>query len=253
MELREKIRHVAELIKESRNVVFLTGAGISVPSGIPDFRSSNGLYAKYGQEIFDIDHFHAHPDKFYAFAKEGLISMLDCQPNAAHRLIAELEEKGYVRGVITQNIDGLHQKAGSKKVAELHGNARMWHCLKCAKRFDVTDPMQRDELLTNNFRCSCGGLTKPDIVFFGELLPMDEWAKAEKWTKACDVFITVGTSLVVYPASTLPLLAYEKGAFVAIVNKGPTGLDKLAEHQNLKIDIDVLEFAELFKSVFESL
>jgi len=244
---REKIRYLAEAIQKSKNVVFLTGAGISVPSGIPDFRSPNGLYAKYGQEIFDIEHFHAFPDKFYAFAKEGLITMLDCQPNPVHKLIAELEERGYVKGVITQNIDGLHQKAGSRKVAELHGNARMWHCLKCSKRFDITDNTQREELLKNNFRCSCGGLTKPDIVFFGEILPIDEWAKAEKWATTCDVFVTVGTSLFVYPASTLPLIAYEKGAFVAIINKGPTGLDKLAQYPNLKIEIDVLEFARLFK------
>ncbi|WP_033192444.1 MULTISPECIES: SIR2 family NAD-dependent protein deacylase [Fervidobacterium] len=231
---------LAQMLKNSRFVVALTGAGVSVPSGIPDFRSPNGLYAKYGQDIFDIEQFYKNPDRFYNFAKEGLISMLQAEPNEVHRMLAKLEEKGLLKGVITQNIDGLHQKAGSKNVAEIHGSVRVWNCLKCAKRYEILDESHREFLLSRDFRCSCGGLTKPDITFFGEMLPMNEFTKAQKWAESSNLFITLGTSLVVYPAAQLPIYALRNGAKLVIVNRGETPLDTYA---TFKFDTDLVEFS----------
>ncbi|QIV79210.1 NAD-dependent protein deacylase [Fervidobacterium pennivorans subsp. keratinolyticus] len=241
----------SEELKKSKFVVALTGAGVSVPSGIPDFRSPNGLYAKYGQDIFEIDEFYRNPDRFYNFAREGLIPMLSAQPNIVHNMLARLEEAGILKGVITQNIDGLHQKAGSRNVAEIHGSVRVWNCLKCAKRYEILDDKQREFLLSTNFRCSCGGLLKPDITFFGEILPMDEFAKAQKWAESSDLFLTLGTSLVVYPAAQLPIHALKNGAKLVIVNKGETPLDRYA---TFKFDIDLIEFSnKLLKALNISL
>ncbi|MFN4201159.1 NAD-dependent deacylase [Fervidobacterium riparium] len=235
------INHIVELINKSSNIVVLTGAGVSVPSGVPDFRSPNGLYTKYGQDIFDIDEFNRNPDRFYAFAREGLLSMLEVKPNLMHLLLAELEKLGKLKGVITQNIDGLHTKAGNRNVAEIHGSVRIWNCLRCSRRYEILDFAQREFLLSNNFRCSCGGLTKPDIVFFGEMLPLNEFTKAQNWAIKSDVFLAIGTSLVVYPAAQLPLYALRNGAKLVIITKGDTPLDRYAY---LKFDVDLIEFAE---------
>lgn len=245
--MEEKIEEFLQILKTSQYVTVLTGAGISVPSGIPDFRSPNGLYSRYGEEIFDIERFNSDPEHFYQFAKEGLFEMLNAQPNVAHKLLAQLEKIGKVKGVITQNIDGLHTKAGSNNVAEIHGTVRTWHCLKCLKRYNVLDEKERDALIERHFRCTCGGLTKPDIVFFGEMLPIDEFSKAEKWAKNSDLFIAIGTSLVVYPAAQLPLYAIRNGAKFVIVTKGETPFDRYAD---IKFDVDIEEFSKL---LFEKL
>jgi len=251
MDFDKLIEKFSEELKKSKFVVALTGAGVSVPSGIPDFRSPNGLYAKYGQDIFEIDEFYRNPDRFYNFAREGLIPMLSAQPNVVHHMLAKLEKAGILKGVITQNIDGLHQKAGSRNVAEIHGSVRVWNCLKCAKRYEILDDKQREFLLSTNFRCSCGGLLKPDITFFGEILPMDEFAKAQKWAESSDLFLTLGTSLVVYPAAQLPIHALKNGAKLVIVNKGETPLDRYA---TFKFDIDLIEFSnKLLKALNISL
>ncbi|HOP82614.1 MAG TPA: NAD-dependent protein deacylase [Fervidobacterium sp.] len=240
--MKDQIGEFVRILKDSQYVTVLTGAGVSVPSGIPDFRSPNGLYSRYGENIFDIEYFNSNPDRFYQFAKEGLFEMLDAQPNAAHKFLVKLEEIGKVKGVITQNIDGLHTKAGSTNVAEIHGTVRTWHCLKCLKRYNVLDETERNLLTERNFRCTCGGLTKPDIVFFGEMLPMNEFSKAENWAKNSDLFIAMGTSLVVYPAAQLPLYAIGNGAKFVIVTKGETPFDKYAD---MKFGADVAQFAEL--------
>ncbi|MCX7654865.1 MAG: hypothetical protein N2Z58_09360 [Fervidobacterium sp.] len=159
----EKVLKLRDLLLGSNFCVVLTGAGVSVPSGIPDFRSASGVYAKYGQEIFDINVFKSNPERFYEFAKQELFKMLDVQPNEVHNLIAILEQKGIVKGLITQNIDDLHRRAGSRQIAQIHGNVRVWNCLRCNKRYELYDESQKSELLVNKFRCSCGGLTKPDI------------------------------------------------------------------------------------------
>lgn len=235
-------KRFVETICSAKYLVAFTGAGVSVPSGLPDFRSPDGLYAKYGQRVFEIEFFEEEPDAFYNFAREGLVSMCNAEPNVVHTFLASLEERGLLRGVITQNIDGLHQRAGNKNVAEIHGTVRTWRCLKCARRFHFMDQNERNALLRRNFRCECGGLTRPDIVFFGELLPIDEFGKAERWSKMADVFVVLGSSLVVYPAAQLPILALKNGAKLVILNRGPTGLD---EYATLKIDSDLVRFVEL--------
>lgn len=241
METLNKIDKLANWLKNSKFCVALTGAGVSVPSGIPDFRSSNGVYAKYGQEIFDIDTFNSAPEKFYEFARKELLKMLSANPNRFHKFFAELEKIGLLKGIITQNIDNLHKKAGNQNVAEIHGSVRTWTCLKCFKRYDLLYEKDINEILTNNFKCYCGGYTKPDIVFFGEMLPLTEFSKAENWAKKSDLFITIGTSLAVYPAAQLPATARSSDAKLVIINKTATPFDKIA---NLKIDMDVIDFAE---------
>lgn len=245
----EKINELYNWLRKSRFCVVLTGAGVSVPSGIPDFRSSNGVYDKYGQDIFDIEVFHKNPDKFYEFAKEELVKMIDTEPNEIHYLLAEFEREGIVKGVVTQNIDNLHKKAGSVNVSEIHGNVRIWNCLKCTKRYDLFDESNREELIRNNFRCSCRGLTKPNIIFFGEMLPMNEFSKAETWAKQSDLFITMGTSLVVYPAAQLPIYAKNNGAKLVIITNSKTPLDDYAD---LKIEMDLTIFAKVLGSIKRS-
>lgn len=240
------VRTLYEWLQNSKFCTVLTGAGVSVPSGIPDFRSSNGVYAKYGQDIFDIEIFQKNPDKFYKFAKEELLKMIDSKPNEIHYLLAKLEKDKIVKGCITQNIDNLHKKAGSTNVAEIHGNVRVWNCLKCTKRYDLYDEKQRNELLRDNFRCTCGGMTKPNIVFFGEMLPLNEFSKAETWANESDLFIAMGTSLVVYPAAQLPLYAKRKGAKLVIITNGKTPLDSYAD---LKIKKDLIEFVSLIMNI----
>ncbi|WP_241241341.1 NAD-dependent protein deacylase [Fervidobacterium sp. 2310opik-2] len=247
MENLEEILTLVSWLKNSKFTTVLTGAGVSVPSGIPDFRSKNGVYSKWGQEIFDIDLFHQNPDRFYEFAKQELIKMLDVEPNEIHYLLAYLEKLNIVKGVITQNIDNLHKKAGSQKVAEIHGNVRTWSCLKCGKRYDLFNSQHKEFLIDRNFRCECGGVTKPDIVFFGEMLPLNEYSKAENWAKESDVFIAMGTSLVVYPAAQLPIYAKHSGAKLCIVNKNETAFDDYAD---LAIHIDLIDFAKEVKRYF---
>ena len=246
--LEKMTRLFLEYLLNSKSAVVLTGAGISVPSGIPDFRSPNGLYAKYGKDIFDIEAFLKNPERFYSFSREGLISMLDAEPNQVHYLLAKLEDRGLIKGVITQNIDGLHTKAGSKNVVEIHGSVRTWSCLKCGKSYEMMNNENKTYLLEHDFRCSCGGLTKPDITFFGEMLPLQEFSKAQRWAEKSDVFITMGTSLAVYPAAQLPIYALRNNAKLFIINKGETELDKYAM---IKIEAELSEFCNYLEKLIE--
>ena len=237
-------RELLEKIKASHHVVALTGAGVSTESGIPDFRGPNGLYSKYPENIFDIDYFYAEPEGFYRFWREALLPMSEAQPNDAHTLLAELESRSLLEAVITQNIDGLHQKAGSKNVIELHGNIFEYYCTRCGK---VRSLESVKKLLESNPvpRCDCGGLIRPNIVFFGESLPMHALSEATRHARECDLMIVLGSSLVVYPAAQLPIIAKEHGAKLIIVNKGKTGLDDLAD---FKFDRNLSDFArELIK------
>jgi NAD-dependent deacetylase len=227
------IKRIAELILNHLTVAF-TGAGISTESGIPDFRSENGIYSKYGKEIFDINFFYNNPEKFYEFAKEAFLPMYNASPNAAHRLLAKLEEKGYLMGVITQNIDNLHYKAGSKNVAEIHGNAIKFYCTRCKKRYSIQQVLE-------SFYCSCGGLIRPDIVFFGENLHNEDWEKSLKLIEKAEVMIVIGSSLVVYPAAYLPILFKRKSGKLIIINKTITELDDLAD---IKVNSSAANFAE---------
>lgn len=225
--LRE-IQQAVSLLRAAEHVVALTGAGVSTPSGIPDFRSeSSGLW-NYADpfDVASLWAFHDHPERFYRWLRPVLKQLMVAQPNAAHRVLAEMERAGRLQMVITQNIDSLHQGAGSQHVVELHGHTRTATCLAC----DYSLPAQ--SLLAQVLNggapppCPrCGGLLKPDVILFGEPLPYDALSAAQQAALACDVMLVVGTSLEVMPAADLPLLAKRRGARLILVNRAPTAVD----------------------------
>lgn len=220
-----------EKIKEhSGRVTILTGAGVSTASGIPDFRSPNGIYSKYDpEELFGLDNFLSNPAYFYNFAVENIFTMKDAKPNSTHYMIAKLELLHLVKGVITQNIDMLHERAGSVNLAEVHGSIKQGHCLSCGKRYLLHEIYSR-ALKANDkvARCDCGGVIKPDIVFFGESLPDSETRKAYDMLEESTLIIAMGTSLAVYPAASFPNVVLQNGGELIIVNIGQTFLDSKA-------------------------
>lgn len=236
--------NLIELLKSCRYGVALTGAGISTPSGIPDFRSPTGLYSKYPENVFDIDYLYNNPEGFYRFCKEALIPMADAKPNVAHYLLAKLEQKGYIKAVITQNIDGLHQKAGNQNVIELHGSIYNYYCIKCLRRYTIDD-VKNMLSKTSVPKCNCSGMIRPDIVFFGEQLPQKALSEAEYHSVNCDLMIVFGSSLLVYPAAQFPYIAKMNGSKLIIVNSGRTGLDHICD---LKIEKELSTFANEFFS-----
>ncbi len=220
------IEKVAKLLANSKHAVVFTGAGISAESGIPTFRGKNGLWRRFDpEEVASIQGFMRNPKAFWNFAKE-LILKTKAEPNAGHYAIAELEKMGIVKAVITQNIDMLHQKAGSKRVLELHGSLKFVDCLECGKTYRWEDLI--DEIEKGEVRCDCGSLyLKPRIVFFGESLPKKVLSDAIEEAKRSDVFIVVGSSLQVYPAASIPFIAKDHGAKLVIINVDPTDKDWL--------------------------
>ncbi len=225
-----KARRIAEKIVEAKGcTVALTGAGISTPSGIPDFRSPGGLWSKLDPSIFDISYFNFRPDITWLKYLEIIEEIKDKQPNQAHRALAELEAKELLKAVITQNIDGLHQKAGSRKVLEIHGNAYRAVCTACGARYPIDESLERVRKGEPPKCPKCGGLLKPDVVFFGEPLPYKVYIEALRLARTCRVFLAIGSSLVVQPAASLPLHARSSGAFLAIINLQPTPLDPVAD------------------------
>ena len=216
----DTIRRLKELVEESDNIVFFGGAGVSTESGIPDFRSTDGLYHQqfdYPPEtILSHTFFYQHPEYFFKFYREKMLP-LDYQPNEAHKKLAALEQAGKLRAIVTQNIDGLHQKAGSQEVLELHGSVLRNHCTRCGKFYGV-------ERIVNSRgipRCTCGGIIKPDVVLYEESLDEDVMARAIHYIRQADVLIIGGTSLVVYPAAGL--IQYYRGHKLAVINKGGAG------------------------------
>ena len=222
----DKIERFAEYLKEADRIAVLTGAGISTESGIPDFRSAGGLYRTMtSEEIFDIGLFQKHPESFYSAIAPVWRKILNAEPNAGHRALAELEKKHRKRVmVVTQNIDGLHTKAGSGEVAEIHGSFRTLTCLECEKNVcsnGFTGDLEAGRVL----RCpSCGGLLKPDITFYGEPLPPAPFAAAERAMWEARLLLVLGTSLVVHPAASLPREC-DSGIPYVIVNKTETWFD----------------------------
>jgi len=239
--LMESANEFFKFIKNSSKVVVLTGAGVSTDCGIPDFRSSNGLYSRYDpNRVFDIEYFLHNPSYFYDFARKEILKMVETKPSSTHYMLAKLEQIGLLKAVVTQNIDLLHQKAGSKNVIELHGNIKDAYCLDCEKRYDFLEILKSRNDVP---RCEeCGGLIKPDIVFFGEMLSQRALEEAFYLAKNSDLMIVMGSSLVVQPAASLPLYAMEKGAKFLIVNKGETALDHLATR---KYEFNLSEFSEM--------
>jgi NAD-dependent deacetylase len=212
---------IAERIVRSRYAIALTGAGISVESGIPDFRSAGGLWSKYDPlEFAYIEAFRANPAKVWKMLVELDEILLKAKPNGAHLVLAELEKRGILRAVITQNIDSLHQRAGSTVVVEFHGNNRILRCDRCSRRF----PREGVSLESLPPRCSCGSALRPDLVFFGETIPTDAYHQAMAAAEKCDFMLIVGTSASVAPASNLPLLAKRKGAFLLEINPQASGI-----------------------------
>ena len=207
-------------ITESDNIVFFGGAGVSTESGIPDFRSTDGLYHQkfdYPPEtILSHTFFYQHPEYFFKFYREKMLP-LDYQPNEAHKKLAALEQAGKLRAIVTQNIDGLHQKAGSQEVLELHGSVLRNHCTRCGKFYGV----ERIAESRGVPRCTCGGIIKPDVVLYEESLDEDVMARAIHYIRQADVLIIGGTSLVVYPAAGL--IQYYRGHKLAVINKGGAG------------------------------
>ncbi len=212
-------------VQESDNIVFFGGAGVSTESNIPDFRSVDGLYnQKYEyppEQILSHSFFIRQPEEFYRFYRDKMI-FLDAKPNMAHQVLAELEQQGKVKAVITQNIDGLHQKAGSKNVLELHGSVHRNYCEKCGKFYSVEEILQSDGVP----RCSCGGRIKPDVVLYEEGLDQDILSKAVSYISHADVLIVGGTSLTVYPAAGL--VDYYHGEKLVLINKSVTAFDNEA-------------------------
>ncbi len=232
-DLTARIERVADLILESRRLVVFTGAGISTESGIPDFRGPGGLWTRFDPDDFTIDKFLSSPDsrrkQWYLF-REGLMSD-KAMPNAAHIAIAELYRMGRLNCIITQNIDNLHQKAGvpDDKVFELHGNMKWAVCLDCGRRFPFEEIKSRIESGEEIPDCpSCRGTLKPDIVMFGEQLPYKVLEEAGLRSRAADLFIVIGSTLVVYPAAYMPVYAVDSGAKLVIINIGDTPMDRKA-------------------------
>ena len=227
------IEQLADLIVESKRIVVFTGAGVSTESGIPDFRSPGGIWSKYNPEEFTYQKFLSSPEtrrnQWKMFTEGGLI--MEAEPNPAHYAIAELYQLGKLDCVITQNVDNLHQKAGvpEDKVFELHGNMQWVVCLSCHRRFPMKEVLQRIKEGTEVPDClTCHGILKPDGVFFGEALPQETLTKAIHHSQHCDLFIVIGSTLVVYPAAYMPTYAKQAGAKLAIINLTPTSLDRYA-------------------------
>ena len=234
METAELIARVAALIPTAERVIVFTGAGVSTESGIPDFRSAGGIWEKYNVEDFTYDKFLASPR---ARALTWQLFMEDtfwkARPNPAHHALAELERMGKLDCVITQNIDSLHQEAGNSpdNVIELHGTARWVYCLHCGVRFpseEVYERIRRDRLEIPDCT-ACGGMLKQAVIAFGEPMPEAETLEAERRARCCDLFIVVGSSLVVFPAASMPLLAVRGGAKLVIINAEATPQDGIAD------------------------
>lgn len=222
----EKIEKLKEWIDDSDNIVFFGGAGVSTESGIPDFRSQDGLYnqeyAYPPETILSHTFFMRNPKEFYRFYRNKML-VLDAKPNAAHRKLAQWEKEGRLKAVITQNIDGLHQKAGSREVLELHGSVLRNYCTKCGKFYGLEAVLESEGVP----RCTCGGVIKPDVVLYEEGLDQHTLQKAVYYISNADVLIIGGTSLTVYPAAGL--IDYYGGKKLVLINKSVTPMDSRAD------------------------
>jgi NAD-dependent deacetylase len=218
--LEELIRKAAEIICASKLNIALTGAGISVESGIPDFRSAGGLWSKYDPaEYATITAFRQDPEKIWDMLREMDALVSQAKPNAAHTGLGDLEKMGYLHGIITQNVDNLHQAGGAKKVIEYHGNSSTLSCLWCGRQYQAKE--KRAERIP---RCECGRVLKPDVVFFGEAIPVEALNRSFRLAASAEALMVVGTSAVVSPANTIPSIAKERGAQIIEINLERTHL-----------------------------
>ncbi|OGO14771.1 MAG: hypothetical protein A2Z14_02800 [Chloroflexi bacterium RBG_16_48_8] len=219
-------------MRTAESTVALTGAGISTPSGIPDFRSAgSGLWELFNpMEVASLTAFRYNPEKFFEWARPLATTILNAQPNSAHLALAQLEKAGYLKGIITQNIDNLHFRAGSQRVLEIHGHLRNATCINCFRKVQITSQMEdfvHKEIIP---RCeSCGGIFKPDFVLFGEQLPFEVVKEARKWIQSSTLILVLGSSLEVIPVAYYPIDALNAGARLIIINNEQTYLDERAD------------------------
>ncbi|HXG77165.1 MAG TPA: NAD-dependent deacylase [Gaiellaceae bacterium] len=224
------VASLAALVRERQPCVVLTGAGVSTESGIPDFRSASGLWAEVDPfEVASLDAFRRDPERVWAFYRARIDALLAAEPNAAHRALAELERRGLVQAVITQNIDTLHSRAGSREVVEVHGSIRGAACPRCLWTQPLEGVLEQLAQRPVPLCAHCGGVLKPGVTLFGELLPADAFERATALARGAGLLLVVGSSLEVWPVAGLPL---EARSF-AIVNRGPTAFD---EHALLTLD-----------------
>jgi NAD-dependent deacetylase len=237
------IGFAGELLHKAERAVVLTGAGISTPSGIPDFRSEGtGLWAHDEPlEVASLSTFRTHPERFYEWFRSLAIQIFDAKPNQAHLALARLEREGRLLSIMTQNIDLLHQKAGSSSIIEMHGSLATLSCTQCFRKVD-SSPFIRPFVDEGKIpKCAyCRAVLKPDVILFGEQLPQKAWYEAQRASRACDLMIVAGSSLEVLPVAGLPTQAIDRGAHLLIVNNSPTYLDVRADavlHGNV---VDIL-------------
>ena len=250
-DIRTGIRCAAEIIRNSKNGVVLSGAGISTPSGIPDFRSTDGgLWGKYNpMEVASLNAFRYNPENFYEWMKDLAGTIAAAQPNVAHLGLVRLEQAGFIKTIITQNVDALHKKAGSSHVLEVHGTMETLTCVSCYRKYDGADfigPYLEDGVLP--YCTHCGNILKPDLMLFGEQLPAKTWLRALEACRSCDLMIIAGSSLEVLPVAGLPMRALENGAHVILINHTRTYLDVRADvvlHEDVAVIIP-----EIVKEIF---
>jgi NAD-dependent deacetylase len=231
------IEDAAVLIRKAKRAVVLTGAGISTPSGIPDFRSEGtGLWSRDEPlEVASLTTFRTAPERFFNWFQPLASCIFNARPNAAHLALAEFERSGHLRTIITQNIDALHQKAGSQHVIEMHGTLQTVTCANCFKQFEAA-PFLQPYIETGKIpQClSCNGTLKPNVILFGEQLPQSAWYEAQRAARQCDLMVVAGSSLEVLPVAGLPMQALDRGAHLIIINNTPTYL-------NVRADVVILD------------
>lgn len=226
------LEDAAELFRKAKGVVVLTGAGVSTPSGIPDFRSEGtGLWSRdEPMEVASLSTFRTHPERFFNWFRPLADQIFNAEPNSAHRALAELENAGIAQTIITQNIDMLHQKAGSKHVIEMHGTLQTLSCASCYKKVDSRDYVKCfiDDG-TIPLCLNCNGILKPDVILFGEQLPQSAWFEAQSAARECDLMVVAGSSLEVLPVAGLPMQAVDRGAHLIVINNSPTYINVRAD------------------------
>lgn len=226
------IEFAGELLRKAEHAVVLTGAGISTPSGIPDFRSEGtGLWSHDEPlEVASLSTFRTHPERFYEWFRPLARQIFDARPNQAHLALAQLEQEGRIQAIVTQNIDMLHRKAGSHNIIEMHGTLATLSCTQCFQQLDSLPYLKPFADEGRIPRCpTCGAVLKPDVILFGEQLPQKAWFDAQRASRACDLMIVAGSSLEVLPVAGLPMQAVDRGAHLLIVNNSPTYLDVRAD------------------------
>ncbi len=246
----ELIKQIAKEIRKSNKTILFSGAGISTPSGIPDFRSpSSGLWSKSDpMKVASLTAFKNDPKIFFDWLHPLIVKSRNASPNPAHRIIAELQRSNIIQTIITQNIDGLHQKAGAKEVLELHGNLSGMRCNDCEIEYKEPHFFNRFEEFREIPVCpACGSVLKPNIILYEETLPQSLWDQAVSASLNADIFIAAGSSLEVFPASSLPVMAHEHGAILCINNFSPTSCDQLTKYV---FHMNVVEFFQELREVY---